>query len=526
MRRCLFLVALLAACDGPGPEGPDLDLECPTEAPTPSPRAPSSGRSRLVYAVAVDEKPQLFMIDLDAATPEPVRLDAVGTAPGPLLVNWDAALEGIWSPPGVWSPAGNLVAVRLASGALSVIDVNAPGAIRDIGLPASVDAPNPEHGELGLDVWSPDGDRIVTLDPVQQRVRVAQADGSGTIDLFAGLGEMHHPSWAPDGRHVGVSVAGTDRPDRLFVTPADDDAPRFAAQAIYWWGIAGAQVLNAYGNGRWRVADVESGESSEVAVDIDGFSGSARNYTPTFSLDGSWMFVPGASPHMQRWGCQETATFDSEPAWAGDAVPTSDGRYIVFTGPDPTNASDRSSAWAAKRLPDGSWHTFVVFTPTSDPIYRVQDPIVARTGSRAAWRVGSIENGDFVVTDENLLDPAMFRAEGLRVTDLERLYWFSPELDRIAWVVDDARQILRVKDVSDPSAATLVGELAVPSNRLIVWAAWSSDGNALAFAATDPTLGTYDIDMYVTRIENGALEPPRLLGTTGYDGRTAFQWEP
>ena len=46
------------------------------------------------------------------------------------------------------------------------------------------------------------------------------------------------------------------------------------------------------------------------------------------------------------------------------------------------------------------------------------------------------------------------------------------------------------------------------------------------FVARDATQATFENDIYVARIQNGALETPRLLATTWNHPGAAFYWEP
>jgi hypothetical protein len=246
-----------------------------------------------------------------------------------------------------------------------------------------------------------------------------------------------------------------------------------------------------------------------------------RGYQPVFSGDGAWMLVPGAPPQLRWRGCGAPELEDA-PAWGLDAHATADGRYIVFTGPDQFGRPERSSAWAAE-LVDGRWRARHVYTPAG--FSQVHQPVVARSRSRAAWALGdTYARDELVITGEDLLDPETFRAEGIE-GDYE-LYAFSPELDRFAYTVGAGRTTVRALDVSDPSAASLVGEVTISSSTPIQWAEWSSDGNALAFATADPAGGGREAAIYVTRIRNGVLEPARSLGTTLTGFEVPAQWEP
>lgn len=529
--RCLLLiVALTAGCSGS--DAPDAT--CPDTAPAPSPRAPSSLRSRLIYVIAVDNLPQLWMIDLDAETPEPVRLDAVGSGPGPLAPTWDNGRHGLWS------PAGDLVAVVLDQFMLNVIDVNAPGTLRDLGMVGTL--PLVQVGR-DLDIWSPEGDRLVVFDWNRSEFRVAQADGSGTVELPGPEDRVNvpdPPTWSPDGRHIGVSVYRGE-----FGGPADftvislDDGAHIAATSVTnfglypRWGAAGTQLINFVGEltpddtrFSWDITDVDAHIRKQLTVPIEEGTSYIRRpdgYEPVFSGDGAWMFAPGAPPRIHWRGCGEQV-LEEAPAWGFDAQTTADGRHFVFIGPDPSGQFERSSAWTAE-LVDGQWRARLVYTPTDVSFSSVHSPIVARTRSRAAWPVGDVyPRSAFVVTGDDLRDPRTFLADGLE-GDYE-VYAFAPELDRFAYTVGAARTTVRVMDVNDPSAASLLGEVTISSKTPIMWTAWSADGNALAFATADPAGGGRGAAIYVTRIRNGVVEPARFLGTTLTGFAVPAQWEP
>jgi Tol biopolymer transport system component len=532
-RFALLITALMAGCFGSDTEPPPTDT-CPDTAPEPSPRAPSSERNRLIYVVAVDDLPQLWMIDLDAETPAPVRLDAVGDAPGPLRPTWDDGLNGIWS------PAGDLVAVTLDQFMLSVIDVNTPGTLRDLGGVGTL--PLVPYGrEVGI--WSPQGDRLVVLDWNRGDLRVVQADGSGTIDVPGPANRVNvvnPPTWSPDGRHFGVSVYRGEfgGPAEVSVISVEDGAQIGAttvtnSETYLRWGAAGTQLINLVNEFTpdttefsWDVTDADAHIREALTVprvERASWVLPPDGYAPVFSGDGAWMFVPGAPPRIQWRGCGEPVLADA-PAWGLDARATADGRHLVFTGPDELEQPERSSAWTAELI-DGQWHARRVYTPTGTSLSTVHWPRVARTRSRAAWTMGYGFPGEvFVVTGDDLRDPRTFRADGLDGD--YALYAFAPELDRFAYTVGATRTTVRVLDVNDPSAASVLGEATISSSTPIMWMAWSSDGSALAFATADPAGGGRESAIYVTRIRNGVVEPARFLGTTLTGFQVPAQWEP
>jgi hypothetical protein len=198
----------------------------------------------------------------------------------------------------------------------------------------------------------------------------------------------------------------------------------------------------------------------------------------------------------------------------------------VFTGAQQYDLPNRSSAWGAE-LVDGHWRARQVYTSMeiSFPFRGdgVEHPTVARTRSRAAWSVisGAILGEVFVVTGDEMREPRRFRA-----VDRHGSYWFSPELDRFAYVVGDELKTVRIMSLLDSSAVSVLGDLTIASLQPIVWGAWSQDGTAFAFATDDPTSFANPVEIYVARIRNGVLEPAQLLGATLDGPEWAAQWEP
>jgi hypothetical protein len=499
------MVAVLIGCES-GPQ-------CPTDVPEPSPRPASSGRNRLVYALVgnAPDDPQLWMIDLDQATPTPLRIDGRGQ----LIRDWGSSFQG------VWSPSGDRVAVRLNSGesVLGVIDLANPGVIRDVGLPIAGALPTPEHHG---DVWSPESDRLVAIHPVLQEVRVANLLTGGTTVVATDLGVMDAAWFSPDGRYVGITLFPESGASEFHVTPADENAPRLVAKSTFWWGAAGSQVIGSNEEFHWQVTDVEADVRVENTI-----TGEGNQRGPVFNSDGTWMLVPGDAPPRIRWrGCGECTQLDGAPAFARDARATADPRFIVFTGPSQFVEPDETSAWVAEHI-DGRWRARHVFTPGAMAIPQVSEPVVSRTGSRAAWRFGAEGSAMFVVTRDELRDPATFRVDALRNGFPEPSHWFSGDLERFAYLMGSGSfPTLRVLDVTDPSAATLLGELTAPAGLTIGWVAWSAGGTALAFTARDRAVSTPGARIYVTRIVDGTLEAPRFLGTTLNNEWVAFQWAP
>jgi hypothetical protein len=474
------------------------------------------------------------MIDLDVETPAPVRLDAVGDAPGPLRPTWDDGRNGIWS------PAGDLVAVTLDQLMLSVIDVNTPGTLRDLGGVGTLPL-IPYGREVGI--WSPQGDRLVVLDWNRGDLRVVQADGSGTIDIPGPANRVNvvnPPTWSPDGRHFGVSVYRGELggPADVSVISVEDGAQIGAttvtnSETYLRWGTAGTQLINLVNEltpdtaaFSWDVTDADAHirEALTVAREERGmYVRMPDGYAPVFSGDGAAMFVPGEPPRILWRGCGEQVLEDA-PAWGYEAHATADGRHIVFTGPDPSQQGAPSSAWTAEQV-GGQWRARHVYAPADAGFSAVSSAVVARTRSRAAWGLGDVyPRGVFVVTGDDLRDPRTFRADGLEGD--YQLHAFSPELDRFAYTVGAGRTTVRVLDVNDPSAPSLLGEATISSSTPIMWTAWSSDGSALAFATADPAGGGREAAIYVTRIRNGVVEPARFLGTTLTGFSVPAQWEP
>ncbi len=512
MRLSFALFTILGtACTAPNPLGGGV---CPDEDPAPPPRPPPGGRARVAYVTTVNDLPQLWMLDLDQPAADPVRLDAIGSGPGPLAPQWGPSLVGIWS------PAGGEIAVRLGDtqfgpAALGVIDVAAPGIVRNVGAMARVSFfPWFEAGE---GVWSPEGDRLVAADRTADTVWVVRTDGGGETRVASDIGDPGDVSFSPDGRFVGISAS--DGTGGFHVTPADAEAPREIARDSYWWGPAGSQVIGYLDEQHWEISD--------VGADVREVVPAAAGSPPVFSSDGAWLLSPGPPlPELRRRGCGEPIALADAPRFVSEAKATADGNHIVFTGVLAGGGVDSSSAWVADRVGD-TWQARQLYAP-STPMRRVDWPIVSQTGARVAWLLGGNSTDRFLVTHENVRDPAAVTAAGIVQPVVLGTYWFSPDLRRLAYLAGTAAApTLRVLDIRDPSAPVLLGELAGPDGRPITWVTWSRTGNAFGYYVDEVPLEAPLVgDLYVVRVADGTLETPRLVGSTRNQMQVSFHWEP
>lgn len=465
----------------------------------------------MAFTIAVNDLPQLWMLDLDQPNPDPVRLDAVGDLNGPLAALWGPALMG------VWSPAGGQVAVRRggvgpgAASSLGVIDVANPGTIRDLGLISAGLFPWFDQGER---IWSPTGDRLVSVEYSDASLWVVNVDGSGGTRVMSGQGMLGEPSWSADGTHVGTSAWDNAGVGRILATPADSEAPRELGTDFLRWGPAGSQAIVRDGENRWAALDLEADVRESIAA--------PAGTMPNFSGDGAWLLTPGApAVTVRRRGCGDPIALAGVGDFAYEGTATADGNHFAFGD----TVGDGARLWVADRVGD-TWETRLLYTPTT-PMPRADWPIASVTGSRIAWVLGGNDTDRFLVTHDGVRDPVEVVAPDIgRV--LVGTYWFSPDLRRLAYLTNNpGAERVRVLDISDPNAPALLGELADPDGRPIKWVSWSRSGNALGYAVWEqPIMPPIVSDLFVTRIAAGALETPRFLGRTLNQAEVSFHWEP
>ena len=222
-----------------------------------------------------------------------------------------------------WSPDGERLAfVRLtdaSSGDLWVIDADPTAAERN--LRQLTDGPALE----GAPAWSPDGRTLAYVDDWQGRpsVWLTLPDGGGEPIRLA---DGNWPSWAPEGRHLLLTV-GTDF----------DDA-------------------------RLAYVSVDGGEPEILPIDLPNAS------EGSISADGAIAFVSSENDYAA----------DDPATWNED---------VFMTGPDGTRGPTRvtntpeNDHWPPSWSPDAQWLAYTndggtgkpsriaIVAPTGEPIY-------------------------------------------------------------------------------------------------------------------------------------------------------------
>jgi hypothetical protein len=507
------VLIVLAACSStpdPRPFDP-FDGTCPTEDPTLPQRPAPSGARRVIYSTTADGRSRLWLRDLDATAPEPVRLDGIGDEPSILLVEPQPFY------PGVWAPDGAHIAVRteLAPGqrGIGVIHVSSPGSIVNVSGPEV----SSDTGFFYLDgpnIWSPTGDRLMwnTLDALW----VVNADGTGRRRLVDGPGTLTDARWSSDGSRIAVS-GFTDDSDwgTTWVTPSTEPDPRVLDGAVMWWGPAAGQ-LSLLG-AEFRQLDLDA----RVETVHPGVPGD----WPTLTSDGAWLMAPARDQRLPRFlhrGCGDPASVtevDALPfrsAW--NMASTADAQHFAFS----IGNGDSSEAWAADRTASG-WSLRRVHVPTT-PAPRVDYLTVSTTGSRAAWLAGWLDSDRLVVTEDGVQNAR----EVVLGPIFDRSYWLSPDLRRVAYRAETAQgAVLRVVGMDDPSAPVTLGELAITPGRQVSNVTWSPDSSAFGYYTEPLPLQPFPIgQLFLVEVGATSSSAPIELGYTAGAKEAPFHWQP
>lgn len=269
----LLSVATLAACGGPAPAA------TATPVPAQSSSTPTTVRTnQLVGQIVYSNENDIYVMDL--ADSRVTRLtndpewdfDAAWSPDGTQMVfrshrdgneeiylmNADGSNQtnlsrnpgGDWSP--VWSPDGTRIAFfseREGKSGVWVMDINGENAI-PAGTPPGVN---------DYPTWSPDSQRIAWNCTMGRRhpsgrgdfeICVANADGSGLIQLTDTEGDNKYPAWSPDGSKILFVSTRDGWPTLPDYEPPGYEPERFGDEEIYVMNLDGTNQANLTNNPR------------------------------------------------------------------------------------------------------------------------------------------------------------------------------------------------------------------------------------------------------------------------------------
>ena len=339
------------------------------------------------------------------------------------------------------------------------------------------------------------GETPVSLEPDPVDVFLANADGTGPVNLTAGYGSWWPWAWSPDGTRIAFYSRDGDT-DKLYVRSLDDVEPFVVAvgpdpqQGGPVWSPDGDRIAFVSlqdGNTEIYVADVAARTARNVSAD-------------------PW---PSSDPQWSPTGSQLSYSVQHE----GVEYSNLDVYIVEVSGGSPINVTD-DPAWSPRGSwsPDGSRFLYVTNRDGNDEIY------LANADGRNPVRLTNSPAND--------RDPAwspdssrIAFSSGLEVQMEGTTDWQIVIPSRI-YVMDadgtDKRALTDGSIDQDPMAGYLSLAHAGPT--------WSPDGSRLAFAVTRTGKGPHQrlFTVYVLNPATGA--PPVELWDGGGGWRSS--WSP
>lgn len=271
-RLLIAILLFMSACAAPIPSATPTDTP---SVPTPTDVPQSTLTGKIVY----DNEGDIFVMDLrDSSVTRLITtdpewdFDAAWSPDGMQIVfrshrdgdeeiysmNADGSNQtnlsrnpgGDWSP--VWSPDGTRIAFfseRQGKSGIWVMDTNGDNAI-PVGTPQGVN---------DYPTWSPDSARIAwnctmgNMLPTGQgdfEICVANADGSGLMQLTDTEGGNKYPSWSPDGSQILFVSTRNGWPTLPEYEPAGYDPEDFGDEEIFIMNADGTHQRNLTNNPR------------------------------------------------------------------------------------------------------------------------------------------------------------------------------------------------------------------------------------------------------------------------------------
>ena len=286
------------------------------------------------------------------------------------------------------SPAGEAAAVDTSAAAPRLHLMSPSG-----GPPRPVGTIEASGADL-----SNDGRRLVFQR--DNRLFVADADGSHARELLVANGAIVMPRWSPDGRRIRYTVS-TPETRTIWEATVDGAVPRVVLPG--WFAACGAWTLD----GRHYVFEAERDGEYGLWATADAPGGSVVTATPTKlttgplrfenampSPDGVTVFALGTPPpsaELARFDLRSKQFVQVGTTPAGDVEFSPDGRSMAYVrSDDNTLWRARADGSEARQLTFcrgcGSPATVVARRPADSVFLAAIGPPLARFRHRRQWR--------------------------------------------------------------------------------------------------------------------------------------------